>query len=220
MSSDYLYRSDAAVGENDRPGVPEVVFYQVKHRFVDQERSIPEESAEIMYYTLAIGHHTGIIDASEERLRCSLDLYRQVCTLLPEGEARYKLEAVLRGGEVYIDKFHRLLLTEAVDEALANASGGAALNGEAEEPGVDVEAWVVSAAGDVEAVALADAEAACVVDTTDDADLETAVEEAIDLDQGPRRVSDPKDWLRVFRAMLDLMKLNPAASITGRRRGA
>lgn len=34
----------------------EVVFYRLGEKFVDHERSIPEDVRSVLYYTLAIGH--------------------------------------------------------------------------------------------------------------------------------------------------------------------
>lgn len=114
------YRADAPASARDRAATgPQVVFYQLTHKFVDDERSIPEEAADVMYYTLAVGHHTGVIDCFEEKLRCGLDVFRRAVALLEEGgDARYKLEAVLRGGEVQIERQHAAMLQEGIASAL------------------------------------------------------------------------------------------------------
>jgi len=88
-----------------------VVFYQLSAKFVDNEREIPEEAAEVLYYSLAVGHHTGVIDCLSERFRCSLGAYLEVLEALPEeSKARYKLEGILRHGEIQIDKNHASFL--------------------------------------------------------------------------------------------------------------
>lgn len=110
-------RTDAAW--SGEPGV--VMFYRLTKKFVESRESIPEESKQVMYYTLAIGHHTGVIDCFEPALACSRELYDKIVALFPEeGEARYKLEGIARYGEIQIDKSHVGVLLPAVDEVLTN----------------------------------------------------------------------------------------------------
>lgn len=112
------------IGPVDKPTEPMVVFYQLGRKFVDDERSIPDGASEIMYYTLAVGHHTGVIDCFDEKLRCTLSEYEGVCALLPEGsDARYKLEGVLRSGEIQVDRDCVPVLDGPVREALAALGG-------------------------------------------------------------------------------------------------
>ena len=101
-------------------GTPgEVVFYRLTKKFVESREEIPDEAKEVMYYTLAIGHHTGVIDCFEPVLGCSRELYDQVVALFPEGgEARFKLEGIDRFGEIQIDKSHVPVLLPAVDGVL------------------------------------------------------------------------------------------------------
>ena len=33
------------------------VFYQLTHKYVNKEQDIPEGSRQVIYYSLAIGHH-------------------------------------------------------------------------------------------------------------------------------------------------------------------
>ena len=40
----------------------EVFFYRLSRKFVDEQFDVPEEAREVMYYSLAIGHHLGIVD--------------------------------------------------------------------------------------------------------------------------------------------------------------
>ncbi|MCL2529050.1 MAG: formate hydrogenlyase maturation protein HycH [Coriobacteriia bacterium] len=96
-----------------------VVFYQLSTKFVDNEREIPDETAEVMYYSLAIGHHTGVIDCFSEKFRCPLSVYLEVIELLPEdSKARYKLEGILRHGEIQVDKNHAAFLLDEIREPL------------------------------------------------------------------------------------------------------
>ena len=105
-----------------------VIFYQLSTKFVDNEREIPQKSEEVMYYSLAIGHHTGIIDCLSEKMRCSLAAYLEVIEALPEeSDARYKLEGILRHGEIQIDKNHTALLLDSM-HGLQSKNEGALSN--------------------------------------------------------------------------------------------
>ena len=116
-----LYRADAAVGSRDREGVAEMVAYQVNRRFVDNQHSIPDEIADVVYYSLAIGHHTGIIDCFEEQLRCPLELIKGLIEQDPDDGLAKKLNRAYSRGEVYIDKYDLEPLVKAVDERLNQA---------------------------------------------------------------------------------------------------
>lgn len=102
-------------------GTPgEVVFYRLTKKFVESQESIPDDAKQVMYYTLAIGHHTGVMDCFEPALGCSRELFDKIVALFPQGEARYKLEGIARFGEIQIDKSHVGTLLPAVDEVLTN----------------------------------------------------------------------------------------------------
>lgn len=98
---------------------PRVVFYRLRRKFVSTEESVSEASRNIVYYTLAVGHHTGTIDCFEEELICLIKEYEQVIELLPEGLLRSKLAGVLRLGEVQIDRTHVGVLREELFGVLA-----------------------------------------------------------------------------------------------------
>lgn len=99
----------------------EVVFYRLSKKFVDNERSIPEDVRSVLYYTLAIGHHTGLIDCFDPRIRTSREVFSQVVDLLPEGPARDKLAGVERFGEIQIGKEHVAALRAATLAVLESA---------------------------------------------------------------------------------------------------
>ncbi len=109
---------------------PEVVFYQLTKKFVDTEESVPDDAQDVLYYTLAVGHHTGVIDCFEERFRCSLSAYERLVDAFPEGDARYKLEGVLRHGEIQIDKMHLAVMVPALT-AMREGQGARSLDDEA-----------------------------------------------------------------------------------------
>lgn len=127
-STGEFLRATAPVSTADRrQSVAQVVFYQLTRKFVDTEKSIPADAKDVMYYTLAVGHHTGVIDCFEERLRYDLADFEAACELLPEGDARYKLEAIRRSSEVQIEQRHVEELLPAIDAVLADpASAGSA----------------------------------------------------------------------------------------------
>ncbi len=101
----------------------EVVFYRLGQKFVDNEHSIPEKVRSVLYYTLAIGHHTGVIDCLTPRLSTSRAIFSEVLALLEPGEAQEKLAGIERFGEIELKKEHVSTLKNAVIEAL-NRLGG------------------------------------------------------------------------------------------------
>ena len=131
------YAPDAPASAADAAAAgPEVVFYQLTKKFVDTEESVPDDAQDVLYYTLAVGHHTGVIDCFEERLRCPLATYERLVEAFPEGDARYKLAGVMRQGEIQIDKMHLAVMVPglaAMRDAAAEPSAGeaAALDDEA-----------------------------------------------------------------------------------------
>jgi hypothetical protein len=96
-----------------------VVFYQLSRKFVHRGHDVPAKSKQLLHYTLAIGHHIGIIDCFAPKLEMPVEGYRNWLSHLPKGEARRKLEGLLHYGEIEISIAHTKLLREALD-----ASGG------------------------------------------------------------------------------------------------
>ncbi|OOH88799.1 formate hydrogenlyase maturation protein HycH [Pasteurellaceae bacterium 15-036681] len=93
-----------------------VIFYLLNQRFVDNDDQIPEAAKEVMYYSLAIGHHTGVIDCFKKIIIADYDDYQAFVDIFPEGEARRKLYGLIRFGEIVIDSSHVNLLAKALDE--------------------------------------------------------------------------------------------------------
>ena len=127
----------------------EVVFYRLGEKFVDHERSIPEDVRSVLYYTLAIGHHTGVIDCLAPRLTTSREVFADVLALLGPGEAHDKLAGIEKFGEIEVKKEHVPGLKPAVLVALDR--GGAALEVDDEPPlramseavvAIDALAWL------------------------------------------------------------------------------
>ena len=69
-----------------------VVFSQLSRKFIDENDATPAEAQQVVYYSLAIGHHLGIIDCLEAALTCPWDDYLAWIATLAEGsEARRKM---------------------------------------------------------------------------------------------------------------------------------
>lgn len=99
-----------------------VVFYSLSRKFVQQKKA-PPKAQEVIYYSLAIGHHLGVIDCLEAKLSCPLAGFRHWIAQLPAGsDARHKLEGVERFGEICIDSSHTHLLACALRDAAPRMS--------------------------------------------------------------------------------------------------
>ncbi|EPF13023.1 MULTISPECIES: formate hydrogenlyase maturation HycH family protein [Cedecea] len=95
-----------------------VVFCQLSRKFVDDNDNTPADAQQVVYYSLAIGHHLGIIDCLKESLVCPYEAYREwISTLEGGSEARRKMEGVPRYGEIVIDQNHVVMLARALDAA-------------------------------------------------------------------------------------------------------
>lgn len=93
-----------------------VVFYLLNQRFVENDEQVPEAAKEVMYYSLAIGHHVGVIDCFKNLLSCDYDDYQRFVEEFPEGEAKRKFSGLIKFGEIVIDSSHVNLLAKALDE--------------------------------------------------------------------------------------------------------
>lgn len=92
-----------------------VSFHILRQKFLEQESDIPSSDAvnQVMYYSLAIGHHVGVIDCLEKVFECPLDGYKTWIEMLPEGEARRKMTGLLTFSEITIDSEHIGFLGES-----------------------------------------------------------------------------------------------------------
>lgn len=98
-----------------------VIFYLLNQRFVENENKIPEEAKDVMYYSLAIGHHVGVIDCFKKLIVTDYNDYQQFVECFPEhSEARRKLAGLMKFGEIVIDSSHVNLLAQALDEIKPN----------------------------------------------------------------------------------------------------
>ncbi|MDP9565976.1 UNVERIFIED_ORG: formate hydrogenlyase maturation protein HycH [Kosakonia oryzae] len=97
-----------------------VAFSQLRRKFVDENDATPPQAQHVVYYSLAIGHHLGVIDCLETALSCPWEAYLAwIGTLESGSEARRKMEGVPRYGEIVIDSTHVMMLANAFDRALA-----------------------------------------------------------------------------------------------------
>lgn len=100
----------------------QVVFYQLRDKFVNNQESIPENARQVIYYSLAIGHHVGVLDCLESLMKIPFEEYKAWIALLPEGIGRHKLEGVLKWGEIEINRSHVGDLLAALKIALPHMS--------------------------------------------------------------------------------------------------
>lgn len=104
-----------------QPDKNKVIFYSLSSKFVDEKSALKRSSQkvqEVVYYSLAIGHHLGVIDCLKSRLECPLDGYMHWIDCLPENSEAYrKLAGVQRFGEIIIDSSHTHLLALALRAA-------------------------------------------------------------------------------------------------------
>ncbi|ELY3813647.1 formate hydrogenlyase maturation HycH family protein [Cronobacter sakazakii] len=95
-----------------------VVFSRLSRKFVDENDATPPQAQQVIYYSLAIGHHLGVIDCLKASLACPFEAYQAWIATLAPGEAQRKMLGVPRYGEIVIDQNHVSLLARAFDEAL------------------------------------------------------------------------------------------------------
>ena len=81
-----------------------VFFYLLNERFVENDEQVPEQAKQVMYYSLAIGHHVGVIDCFKKILICDYDDYQRFVESFPEGDAKRKFAGLMRFGEIVIDE--------------------------------------------------------------------------------------------------------------------
>ena len=107
----------------------QIVFYRLSRKVVNNEQAIPAEAEQVMYYSLAIGHHVGVMDCFSQLMEVTEQNYKAVLQRLPDGEARRKLEGAATWQEIEINRSH-------VDDLFP------ALNGVLPGLGTEDAAWV------------------------------------------------------------------------------
>lgn len=95
--------------------MPDVVsFHVLNKKFLEKDTDIPAQSEQIMYYSLAIGHHVGVIDCFRQLMDCPAEQYKEWIDLLPQEEEAYrKMKGVYTFGEIVIDSTHVGMLGDA-----------------------------------------------------------------------------------------------------------
>ncbi len=97
-----------------------IIFYQLNAKFLERNEDIPENAKQVVYYSLAIGHHIGVFDCFKPILKCSNALFDQILAMFPEGAAAHrKLAGLLRFGEIVVDSSHTRMLKAAIAEVPA-----------------------------------------------------------------------------------------------------
>lgn len=94
------------------------VFYQLTHKFLNRDEQIPEGPRQVIYYSLAIGHHVGVMDCFQSLMEVSLADYEGWLARIPDGPAHQKLQGLLKWGEIEINPSHVRDLLPALKDAL------------------------------------------------------------------------------------------------------
>ncbi|HEX6035530.1 MAG TPA: formate hydrogenlyase maturation protein HycH [Anaerolineales bacterium] len=94
-----------------------IVVYQLRSKFVNQREDVPEDARQVVYYTLAVGHHVGVMDCFSSQVEIPLDEYKAWVQGLPEGPARTKLEGVVRWSEIEVNSSHVEMLLPLFEAA-------------------------------------------------------------------------------------------------------
>ncbi len=84
----------------------QVAFYRLNRKIVNNEQAIPEDAQQVMYYSLAIGHHVGVMDCFSELMAVPEPRFMECVRRLPEGDARRKLEGATKWQEIEINRSH------------------------------------------------------------------------------------------------------------------
>ena len=94
-----------------------IIFYTLSQKFLDRQEDMPAEAKQVVYYSLAIGHHVGVIDCLKPLFECPLAEFEVWVGKLAEGAARSKLEGVVKWGEINIDSSHTHMLATELDSS-------------------------------------------------------------------------------------------------------
>ena len=108
-----------------------VVFSQLSRKFIDENDATPDAAQQVVYYSLAIGHHLGVIDCLEAALSCPWSDYLAWIATLEEGStAQRKMEGVPLRNLIYLSplswgsvKGQSDCITKPIYAAYANQTG-------------------------------------------------------------------------------------------------
>lgn len=96
---------------------PKIAVYQLRSKFVNQREDVPEDARQVVYYTMAVGHHVGVLDCFSTQLEMPLDEYSTWLETLPECPGRVKLEGAVRWGEIEVNQSHLGMLLPLFESA-------------------------------------------------------------------------------------------------------
>ena len=108
--------NDSAVHTTDEKTANDVVFYLLGKKFVEDKTDIPKDARDVIYYTLSMGHNTGVIDCFEPKLALTRHLYDELTNALEEGDAKFKLTRIEKFGEIQILKEDVKMLKNAIQQ--------------------------------------------------------------------------------------------------------
>jgi hypothetical protein len=106
---------DSAIHTTDSRTATDVVFYRLTKRFVEDESDTSDEALDVIYYTLAMGHNTGIIDCFDPKITIDRNLFNAILEALPDGEGKFKLSGIEKFGEIQLDKLTILDVIESLE---------------------------------------------------------------------------------------------------------
>ena len=109
--------NDSAVHTTDEKTANDVVFYLLGKKFVEDKDDIPKDARDVIYYTLSMGHNTGVIDCFEPKLALTRHFYDELTDAMEEGDAKFKLTRIEKFGEIQILKEDVKMLSNAVRDA-------------------------------------------------------------------------------------------------------
>ena len=94
-----------------------IAVYQLRSKIVNERKDVPEDAQQVVYYTLAVGHHVGVMDCFSSQVEIPLDEYTAWVQGLPDSSARTKLEGALRWGEIEVNQTHLGMLLPLFEDA-------------------------------------------------------------------------------------------------------
>ncbi len=113
---------DSAVHTTDARCATDIVFYRLTKRFVEDESDVSEEALDVIYYTLAMGHNTGIIDCFDPKIAIDRKLFDHIVDSLDDSEGKRKLSGIEKFGEIQLDKLSVVDVIETVEKLDLNES--------------------------------------------------------------------------------------------------
>lgn len=113
MKSDSPVAEQASIRSSKHPR--RIVFYKLISKVVSMEEDLSQKSRDIAYYTLSIGHHTGILDCFSEAISCSYTEFEQLMDAAsPDSYLYIKFNGLRRFGEIHIEKAQAAQLLESI----------------------------------------------------------------------------------------------------------